>query len=143
MATSEVFRALGDEQYVSLTTFRRSGTPVATAVWVARDGDALVVTTGGASGKIKRLRNDRRIELRPCTRSGSVADDAPVAHGTAEVVTDPTVGEQLRKPIAAKYGLQYTVMTGVQRVASVARADRSSRVMIRIVESPASGGTAE
>ncbi|MDT0352926.1 PNPOx family protein [Pseudonocardia charpentierae] len=32
------------ERFVSLTTFRRDGTPVATPVWIARDGDALVVT---------------------------------------------------------------------------------------------------
>jgi hypothetical protein len=45
------------ERFVSLTTFRRDGTPVATPVWIARDGDALVVTTPADSGKVKRLRS--------------------------------------------------------------------------------------
>ncbi|MDT7579905.1 MAG: uncharacterized protein QOK35_1169, partial [Pseudonocardiales bacterium] len=46
---------MADEQFVSLSTFRRSGAPVATPVWIARDGDALVVTTIADSGKVKRL----------------------------------------------------------------------------------------
>lgn len=143
MAVDGTFRSMGDEQFVSLTTFRRNGTPVATAVWLARDADALVVTTGGGTGKVKRLRNDARVELRPCTRSGSVADGAPVAHGTAEVIVDPVAGEQLRRAIAAKYGLQYKVMVGAGRITSTVRRDRPPSVMLRIVESPTPGGTAE
>lgn len=40
-------RALADEAFVSLTTFRRSGEGVATPVWVIADpdGDGLVVMT--------------------------------------------------------------------------------------------------
>jgi uncharacterized protein len=50
--------AAGIAQFVSLTTFRPSGAPVATPVWVARDGDALVVTTAVDTGKLRRLRHD-------------------------------------------------------------------------------------
>ena len=67
---------MADHRFVSLTTFRRSGTPVATPVWIARDGDALVVTTIVDSGKVKRARRDPRVELQPCTRRGTVADGA-------------------------------------------------------------------
>ena len=35
--------SLADARFVSLTTFRRSGAPVSTPVWVARDGGSLVV----------------------------------------------------------------------------------------------------
>ena len=52
------------------------------------DGDALVVTTPAGSGKVKRLRHDPRVELRPSTRFGKVADDAPVVRGTAQVLDD-------------------------------------------------------
>ena len=137
MATSDTLTAMGDEQYVSLTTFRRSGAPVATAVWIARDADALVVTTGGDSGKVKRLRNDGRVELRPCSRSGAVADGAPVVHAVAEVVDDPERAEQLRLAIAAKYGLQYKAVAGAGRIASAVRANRAPSVMLRIT-APAS-----
>lgn len=41
---------MGDERFVSLTTFRKSGEPVSTAVWIGRDGDAVIVITPEASG---------------------------------------------------------------------------------------------
>ncbi len=88
MTTTSTGLALGDEKFVSLTTFRASGEPVPTTVWIARDGDALVVTTPAGSGKVKRLREDARVELRPSSRFGKVADDAPVVRGTAEVLDD-------------------------------------------------------
>lgn len=38
--------AMGEEPFVSLTTFRKTGVGVPTAVWIAPEGDgALVVTT--------------------------------------------------------------------------------------------------
>jgi PPOX class probable F420-dependent enzyme len=117
---------MADEQFVSLSTFRRSGAPVATPVWIARDGDALVVTTIADSGKVKRLRDDPRVELRPSNRRGAVADGAPVATGVAEVVApDQRATTALRR----KYGLQYRLITGVERV--LARGKRE-RVILRI-----------
>lgn len=117
---------MADEQFVSLTTFRRTGAPVATVVWIARDGDALVVTTVADSGKVKRLRNDPRVELRPSNRRGAVVDDAPVATGVAEV-TAPD--ERSTAALRRKYGLQYRVITGLERV--LARG-RRERVILRI-----------
>ena len=38
-------------EYVSLTTFRRTGAPVSAPVWAAPDGDTLVVWTRTDSGK--------------------------------------------------------------------------------------------
>jgi hypothetical protein len=49
MHVDEAFAALGDQRFISLMTFRMSGDPVSTPVWVGRDGNSLVVTTGGLS----------------------------------------------------------------------------------------------
>ena len=43
MTTAPALAALGDEKFVSLTTFRRSGVGVPTPVWIGREGDALSV----------------------------------------------------------------------------------------------------
>ena len=40
-------------EYISLTTYRRTGVPVPTPVWAAPDGDSLVVWTRADSGKEK------------------------------------------------------------------------------------------
>ena len=85
MTSPSAFTTLGDEQFVSLTTFRRSGEAVSTPVWIARDGDDLVVTTPAMSGKVKRLRNSGRVEMRPCDRMGKVKEGATVVAGTAAI----------------------------------------------------------
>ena len=117
---------MADHRFVSLTTFRRTGAPVATPVWVARDGDALVVTTVADRGKVKRLRRDPRVELRPCSRRGAVADAAPVVAAVASVEppSDGATGALQRK-----YGLEYRLVTTVERVLSRGRRER---VILRI-----------
>ncbi|GGN46118.1 hypothetical protein GCM10011578_098710 [Streptomyces fuscichromogenes] len=47
---------LGTGKYLLVTSYRRNGTPVATPVWVVRDGDALGVWTAADSWKVKRIR---------------------------------------------------------------------------------------
>lgn len=54
---------LDRQKYVRLTTFKRDGTAVHTPVWFAVDGTSLLVWTDGRSGKVKRLRNDPRVEV--------------------------------------------------------------------------------
>ena len=104
--------ALGDARFVSLTTFRRTGEPVSTPVWVARDGDELLVLTPRDSGKVTRLRADPRVELRPCGRFGAVAPDAVVVRGAAQVVEDPGPA---RRAVAAKYPVEHRVVLGIER----------------------------
>jgi PPOX class probable F420-dependent enzyme len=98
---------LGDQRFVSLTTFRRSGDPVSTPVWVARDGDGLVVYTGAGSGKVKRLRNDRTVELRACDRRGNVPEGTPTVTATAVVDDAPGAVEDAETLLKAKYGWEF------------------------------------
>ena len=79
-------QTLAKSKYLSLTTFRRDGTPVATPVWVAQHGNDLVVVTQRSSGKAKRLRNDSRVLLAPCDMRGRV--DGEIVEGTARLQDD-------------------------------------------------------
>jgi PPOX class probable F420-dependent enzyme len=120
--------AAGSAQFVSLTTFRPSGAPVATPVWVARDGDALVVTTPVDTGKVRRLRHDPRVELQACSRRGTVAEGVMPAGGVADVLpaaAAPTAVAALR----AKYGLSYRLASLVERLV---RRRHAERAIIRI-----------
>jgi PPOX class probable F420-dependent enzyme len=90
-------------RYVSLTTFRRSGEPVATPVWVARDGDELVVITIDGVGKTKRLAHTSRVELRECDMRGTVPAGAATHHGTARVVRSPGEIAAVKRAIGEKY----------------------------------------
>ena len=94
---------LAKSRYLSLTTFRRDGTPVATPVWVAREGDELAVFTASSSGKAKRLRNNSRVLLAPCDMRGRVTGDT--VEGTARLQDQVETAETISL-IRKRYGLQ-------------------------------------
>lgn len=117
---------LGDEHFVSLTTFRKSGERVSTPVWIARDEDAVLVTTPDGTGKVKRLRNDSTVELQPCNRMGKTTDtDIPV---TAVAVIEPETAAQ-SAVFRTKYGLEYRIFMFIERRG---KAGRKPRVILRI-----------
>ncbi|WP_411698848.1 PPOX class F420-dependent oxidoreductase [Conyzicola sp.] len=121
--------ALADEAFVSLTTFRRSGVAVSTPVWIARDGDHLIVTTPTESGKVKRLRNNSRVELRPCDRMGKVADDTAPVSGVAAVTAHRETVERSTAIIRKKYPVEYRLFMVVEALVAKRRKDR---VILRI-----------
>jgi PPOX class probable F420-dependent enzyme len=94
---------LTKSRYISLTTFRRDGSPVATPVWVARQGDELVVYTASSSGKAKRRRNSSRVLVAPCDMRGRLTGDA--IEGTARLQDDEETAVIISL-IRKRYGLQ-------------------------------------
>jgi PPOX class probable F420-dependent enzyme len=122
--TTPDLRDLGNEEFVQLTTFKRSGAPVRTPVWVVPDGDVLLVTTPSGSGKVKRLRADPRVELRPCSRRGHVERGAPRVAAAAAVDPDPAAHEREADRFAVKYSWQYRVAMGVERLFVAVRRTR-------------------
>lgn len=108
---------IADARYVSFTTFRRNGTPVATPVWIAPLGDGrLGFMTNDNVGKTKRLAHTRRIELRECDMRGRVAEGAPVVHGRAVVVREEAGQAEIRRAVERKYGLLARGFSVVQTV---------------------------
>jgi uncharacterized protein len=132
MTTTPGLLALGDEQYVLLTTTRRSGVDVPTPVWVARDDDALIVTTGADSGKVKRIRHTPRVTLQACDRAGRPHEDAPIMTARASVLDDDAARERLDEVYVAKYGAQYRALRALGRARG---RSRSASVVVRIMES--------
>ncbi|HET7258234.1 MAG TPA: PPOX class F420-dependent oxidoreductase [Candidatus Acidoferrum sp.] len=72
------FAAFRDQKYLSLETFKKSGEGVKTPVWFAADpardlagNEAqLYIYTIGNTGKVKRIRNNGRAKIAPCTMKG-------------------------------------------------------------------------
>jgi uncharacterized protein len=124
---------LADARFVSLTTFRPSGEAVSTPVWVGRDGGAIVVLTPADSGKVKRLRDDPRVELRPCGRFGAVADGVEPVAGTAELREHPDDVERARSTIRRTYPLESRLVLGIERlVERLRRRPRTERLALLI-----------
>jgi PPOX class probable F420-dependent enzyme len=93
---------LGTEKYVLLTTFRKDGRAVPTALWVVPDGAGLAFWTPKDTGKVKRIRNSGRVTVAACDMRGNQRGEAIEAIariGTAE--DRARVGKSLNR----KYGL--------------------------------------
>lgn len=104
---------LGSGKYVSLTTFRRDGTPVATPVWVVKRGDQLLVLTQAQSGKAKRLANDTRVLVAPCDARGTLKGEQ--RQGTARL-QDETETHLTASLIQHRYGLMGRVFSWLSEV---------------------------
>jgi PPOX class probable F420-dependent enzyme len=87
------FAGFAGHKYLNLETFKKSGEGVKTPVWFAADPSTnldssearLYVYTIGDSGKAKRIRNNPRVRIAPCTMRGEVLGDWVEAR--AEIVT--------------------------------------------------------
>lgn len=115
-ATPDPLLALADEQYVLLTTTRRTGERVPTPVWVARHDDVLLVTTGAEAGKVKRIRHTPRVTLQACDRVGRPLAGAPVVEAHATVHDDEATRAALDAALDAKYGVQYAAIRAMSRL---------------------------
>ena len=127
--TSDATTTLAAQKFVSLTTFKKSGAAVATPLWIADDGGQLFFWTPADSFKVKRIRNNPRVTLVPCSRFGTPHDGTAVIEGTAEVVDDTATVDRLTGLIRRKYGVEFVIVTFIERV--LARG-RQPRVILRI-----------
>ncbi|MEU2926887.1 PPOX class F420-dependent oxidoreductase [Streptomyces sp. NPDC007251] len=93
---------LGSGKYLLVTSYRKNGTPVATPVWVVRDGDSLGVWTAADSFKVKRIRRRADVLVGPCDLRGNPTGDQVPA--TAEIA-DAATTARYRDLVARKYGI--------------------------------------
>ncbi|MGP3689291.1 PPOX class F420-dependent oxidoreductase [Streptomyces sp. IBSNAI002] len=97
---------LGKARYVSLTTFRKDGTPVATPVWAVADGAELYVWTRSDSWKVKRIRNNGRVTVTPCDVRGRLAEGVPAREGEARLLDEAGL-KRVRGLMMRKYTWQF------------------------------------
>ncbi|MQY27952.1 PPOX class F420-dependent oxidoreductase [Nocardia aurantia] len=120
------FGTAGTAKYVLLTTFRKDGTPVGTAVWAALDDGKLYVWTVTDSWKVKRIRRNPAVTLQACNVSGKPTDDQ-VVEATARVLDEPG-SDRTRTLIKKRYALPgWLVVT-----ASLIRRGRNGTIGIEI-----------
>ncbi len=127
--TTDPAAALGEQRFVALTTFKRNGEGVASAMWIGRDGADLFAWTPADSWKVKRVRNNPRVLLVPSSRSGKVRDGVVPVEGAATVITDAAAVNRLQGEIRRKYGIEYHIVTLIEKF--LARGSKP-RVVLRI-----------
>ena len=129
MPSEPALTRLGGERFVSLTTYRGSGAPVPTPMWVVPDGQGLLLSTPEGTGKLKRLRVDPRVTLTPCGRFGRVRSGARSVDGVAEIIRDEDVVDHVATLLRDKYGLEYRLFMLVERLV---RHENPARVVLSI-----------
>src|SRR5512133_3291623 len=87
-------------KYLSLTSFRRDGTGVATPVWFVETDGRLLVETDAASYKVRRIRRDPRVTIAVCRATGRLRG-IPVP-AWAELLPDTEVA-RVERLMARKY----------------------------------------
>ena len=128
---NDVWANLGEQKFVSLTTFKRNGDAVASPMWIAAEGEQLWAWTPADAWKVKRMQRDSRVTLSPCGRTGKVQGGAPVVNATAEVITDAHEVTRVESLIKGKYGLESRLVTLIETIAARGRKPRFA-VRIRV-----------
>ncbi|WP_295780202.1 PPOX class F420-dependent oxidoreductase [uncultured Microbacterium sp.] len=126
------WREIAASPFVSLGTYRRNGALVSVPVWIARDGDELVVTSERTTGKVKRLRNDSRVVLRPCSRMGAVEPDAITVEAHGRVAGPATEDARADSALRRKYRWQYRAILGFEKLLRRVQRKPGDRVILRI-----------
>jgi PPOX class probable F420-dependent enzyme len=101
-------------KYMSLTTYRRDGTPVSTAVWFAEEDGRLFVITPAESHKARRLRRNPAATVAPSTARGRPTGDAIPAR--VEFLP-PGEWARVDRLMAEKYRIRRLLIMPVYRLA--------------------------
>jgi PPOX class probable F420-dependent enzyme len=91
-----------DEKYIALETFRKNGKAVITPVWFVENEDTILVVTRERTGKVKRMKNNNKVNVAVSNFSGK--PKGKWHSGTATIVR----GDMAKKTISArnkKYGI--------------------------------------
>jgi PPOX class probable F420-dependent enzyme len=91
-----------EQKYISLATFRKSGVAVHTPIWFAEENDRPYFMTCSKLGKYKRIRNNPKATIAPCTMRGKIT--GPEFPATVRILP-PQEFQRVRRLINKKYWL--------------------------------------
>src|SRR5688572_25229909 len=112
-------------RYLSVTSFKRDGTGVATPVWFVSDGSRLLALTDLHSAKVRRVRRDPRVLVASCRADGNLRGEPVPAR--VEVLTETPDLERVQKLLLERYKLTYRAVMLVHRLGRRRRAGDHGR----------------
>jgi PPOX class probable F420-dependent enzyme len=101
-------------KYLSLTTYRKDGSPVATPVWFVDDGERYYAITSASSYKVQRIRRNPAVTIAECGPSGKLRGEPIAAH--AELLPAGE-HERIDRLMAAKYRVDRILVLPLYRLA--------------------------
>ena len=115
--------ALFPGRYLSVTSFKRDGTGVATPVWFVSDGRRLLALTDLHSAKVRRMRRNPRVLVASCRADGKLRSEPVPAR--AEVLTATAELERVQKLLIERYKISYRLVMLIYRLGRRLRGQRS------------------
>jgi PPOX class probable F420-dependent enzyme len=100
-------------KYLSITSFRRDGTAVATPVWFVQEGSRLLVKTDSNSYKVRRIRHTPFVKVAPCTASGRLHSEPVDAR--AELLPEDELN-RVEELFSRKYRVDKVLILPVYRL---------------------------
>jgi len=100
--SSDKLKQFAGEKYLSIESYRKNGTAVATPVWFAQDDRELYVYSLANAGKVKRIRNNPRIRIAVCDIRGGLKGEWVEARAR---ILDPMSAKRAHQLLDKKYGV--------------------------------------
>ena len=123
-----------DGKYLSVTSFRRDGTGVATPVWFVEEKDGtLLVDTGRDSYKTKRIRRDPHVRVALCSARGKLR--TPPLEARAEVLSEDELA-RVKAMIARKYRADMLVIRPLRVIRSALHVGPSNDAEVVLAITP-------
>jgi len=108
-------------KYLSVTSFRRDGSGVATPVWFVLDDGRLLVKTDADSYKVRRIRRNPSVRVARCTATGRLRGEPLPAR--AEFLPE-SEGRRVEQLMARKYRLDRVFVLPLYRAVQRVRGRR-------------------
>ena len=105
-------------KYLSLTTFKRDGTGMATPVWFVAEAGTILVVTGAESHKVRRIHHNPAVTVAECTASGRLRSSPVPARAQ---ILPRHQAPRARQLMARKYRLDQIVILPVYRAVQTIR----------------------
>jgi PPOX class probable F420-dependent enzyme len=110
-------------RYLSVTSFKREGTGVATPMWFVSDGSRLFALTGLHSPKIWRIRRNPRVLVASCRPDGKLRREQVWAR--AEVLTSTDELRRVQELLMDRYSVSYRIVMRFYRLGRRLRGKQS------------------
>ena len=120
-------------KYLSLTSFKRDGTGVATPVWFVIENDRLLIHTDPQSFKAKRIRRNPQVMIAPCTASGRLRG-APVP-AMAEFLSQSEM-DHVGQLLGRKYRLDRVLILPLYRAVQRLRGTPAGTASVALAITP-------
>ena len=124
-------------KFMSITSYKRNGTGVATPVWFVNEGGRYLVMTDEHSGKVKRIRTDPFVRVAACSARGREKAEPVPAH--AEILPTSET-ERVKRLIARRYRVDLLFVRPVRAIQALFRPQMRHEETVIVAITPLASG---